>query len=64
MISLSITGVCNACQYIDLHLREASGWAGDKKYTRYQLECSHSQVCNKLLEELRNGRISALEDGE
>lgn len=62
MISMSITGVCNVCQYIDLHLREASVWAGDKEYTRYQLECSHSQVCNKLFEEMRNGRISAQED--
>ena len=64
MISMSITGLCNTCQNIDLHLREATVWAGDKQYVRYQLECSHAAVCGKLLEEMENRRISAPEEEE
>lgn len=63
MISLSISGVCNGCWEIDLKMRESTYWCdGGKGHRIYYIECSHAAVCGKLLEEMKNRRISAPED--
>lgn len=61
MISLSISGVCNGCENIDLQLAEREFFLGDKMIKQYELMCRHSSVCGKLLEENKKNLMRAKE---
>ena len=47
MVSLTISGCCNGCPYIELNLQHYFGDA--LKY--YELHCEHASVCSRLEKE-------------
>ena len=57
MIDIYMIGMCAECKYADLELESIYFDSSEGERKRYELKCSHEEVCRLWAMKLRSERI-------